>query len=97
MLAGWFKVRFGASEIVTTIMLNYIAIIGTGYLVTGPLIEEAGKFPQTAQISEVGPPIPFPAPHQAAYRLSHCLDRGHCDLCFSVQNQQRICHSRCRP
>ena len=52
MLAGWFKVRFGASEIVTTIMLNYIAIIGTGYLVTGPLIEEAGKFPQTAQISE---------------------------------------------
>lgn len=52
MLAGWFKVRFGASEIVTTIMLNYIAIIGTGYLVTGPMIEEAGKFPQTAQISE---------------------------------------------
>jgi len=52
MMAGWFKVRFGASEIVTTIMLNYIAIIGTGYLVTGPLIEEAGKFPQTAQISE---------------------------------------------
>lgn len=52
MLAGWFKVHFGASEIVTTIMLNYIAIITTGYLVTGPLIEEAGKFPQTAQISE---------------------------------------------
>ncbi len=52
MMAGWFKVRFGASEIVTTIMLNYIAIIGTGYLVTGPLIEEAGKFPQTAQIAE---------------------------------------------
>ena len=52
MLAGYLKVRFGASEIVTTIMLNYIAIIGTGYLVTGPLIEEAGKFPQTAKIAE---------------------------------------------
>lgn len=52
MLAGYLKVRFGASEIVTTIMLNYIAIIGTGYLVTGPLIEEAGKFPQTARIAE---------------------------------------------
>ncbi|MCG3211946.1 MAG: hypothetical protein FOGNACKC_05592 [Anaerolineae bacterium] len=52
MLAGWLKVRFGASEIVTTIMLNYIAIIGTGYLVTGPIIEEVGKFPQTAKIAE---------------------------------------------
>ncbi len=52
MLAGWLKVRFGASEIVTTIMLNYIAIIGTGYLVTGPMIEEVGKFPQTAKIAE---------------------------------------------
>lgn len=52
MLAGYFKVRFGASEIVTTIMLNYIAIIMTGYLVTGPMIEEAGKFPQSAQVSE---------------------------------------------
>jgi simple sugar transport system permease protein len=52
MLAGYLKVRFGASEIVTTIMLNYIAIIGTGYLVTGPMIEEAGKFPQTAKIAE---------------------------------------------
>jgi ABC-type uncharacterized transport system permease subunit len=52
MLAGYLKVRFGASEIVTTIMLNYIAIIGTGYLVTGPLIEEVGKFPQTARIAE---------------------------------------------
>lgn len=52
MLAAYLKVRFGASEIVTTIMLNYIAIIGTGYLVTGPLIEEVGKFPQTARIAE---------------------------------------------
>lgn len=52
MLAGWLKVRFGASEIVTTIMLNYIAIIGTGYLVTGPMIEGAGRYPQTAKIAE---------------------------------------------
>lgn len=52
MLAGWLKVRFGASEIVTTIMLNYIAIIGTGFLVTGPMIEGAGRYPQTAKIAE---------------------------------------------
>ncbi len=54
MLAGWLKVRFHASEIVTTIMLNYIAIIGTGYLVTGPMIEAVGKYPQTAKIAAAG-------------------------------------------
>lgn len=52
MLAGFLKNRFGANEVVTTIMLNYLAIIGTSYLVTGPMIEEVGKFPQTARISE---------------------------------------------
>jgi len=51
LLAGWLKVRFNASEIVTTIMLNYIAIIGTGYLVTGPMIEKVGQYPQTAKIA----------------------------------------------
>jgi len=50
MLAAWLKVRFNASEIVTTIMLNYVAIVGTSYLVTGPMIEKAGQFAQTALI-----------------------------------------------
>ena len=52
MLAGYLKVRFGANEIVTTIMLNYIAIIGTGYLVTGPMQEASGNYPQTDKIVE---------------------------------------------
>ena len=47
MLAAWLKIRFNASEIVTTIMLNYIAIVGTSYLVTGPMIEKDGHYPQT--------------------------------------------------
>lgn len=46
-LAGYLKARFNASEIVTTIMLNYVAIIFTGYLVTGPLMEAGGLFPQS--------------------------------------------------
>jgi len=54
MLAAWLKIRFNASEIVTTIMLNYVAIIGTGYLVTGPMIEQAGAYPQTARLSPAG-------------------------------------------
>ncbi len=52
MLAGWLKVRFRASEIVTTIMLNYIAIAGTGYLVTGPMIEKGGQYPYTDRIDQ---------------------------------------------
>jgi general nucleoside transport system permease protein len=50
-LAGWFKVRFGASEVITTIMLNYIAIHFISYLVTGPMKEPRGDFPQTTQVA----------------------------------------------
>jgi simple sugar transport system permease protein len=49
-LAGWMKARFGASEIVTTIMLNYVALILASYLVTGPMNEKAGGYPQSAPI-----------------------------------------------
>jgi simple sugar transport system permease protein len=52
MIAAWLRVRFEASEVVTTIMLNYIAIIFTGFLVTGPMQEDKVGFPQTAQIAE---------------------------------------------
>lgn len=52
MLAAFLKNRFGAPEVVTTIMLNYIAIYITGYLVTGPMIETKGLFPQTPKISQ---------------------------------------------
>lgn len=50
-LAGWFKVRFGASEIITTIMLNYIAIHFVSYLVTGPMKEPKGEFPQSSMVA----------------------------------------------
>ena len=52
MLAAYLKNRFGANEVVSTIMLNYIAIFITGYLVTGPMIETVGLFAQTPKISE---------------------------------------------
>jgi simple sugar transport system permease protein len=49
-IAGLLKVFFNASEIVTTIMLNYIAIISTSYLVTGPLRDTAAAYPQSARL-----------------------------------------------
>lgn len=46
-LAGWLKVRFEAHEMITTVMLNYVAIHVVGFLVTGPLVEPPGMLPQT--------------------------------------------------
>jgi len=49
-LAGWLRARRGAHEVITTIMLNYIVIYLTGYLVRGPL--SAGEaIPKTREIA----------------------------------------------
>lgn len=37
LIVGLLKMRFGASELITTIMLNYIAINIVSYFVTGPM------------------------------------------------------------
>ncbi len=50
MLAGFFKVRFGANEMITTIMLNYIANYFSNYMVMSVLVEPPGTMPQTPQI-----------------------------------------------
>jgi simple sugar transport system permease protein len=52
LLAGWLKVRFGASEVITTIMLNYVAQYWVSFLVSGPMKEPPGTFPQTMPIAE---------------------------------------------
>ena len=51
-LVGWLKVRFGANEMITTVMLNYVAILFISYLVTGPMIEPPGNYPQSRHILE---------------------------------------------
>lgn len=50
LIAGWLKVRFGASEIISTVMLNYIAVYFISLMVTGPLIEPPGNFPQSPPV-----------------------------------------------
>ena len=49
-LAGILRVRFGAHEVITTIMLNYIAFILTNYLVGHPYFKKVGQIPQTEDI-----------------------------------------------
>jgi ABC-type uncharacterized transport system permease subunit len=49
-IAGALRVRFGAHEVITTIMLNYIAFIGTNYLVGNSYFKKVGQIPQTEDI-----------------------------------------------
>ena len=52
LIIGWLKVKFGANEIITTVMFNYVAIYFISYLVTGPMIEPPGTYPQSRPILE---------------------------------------------
>ncbi|HEX9997416.1 MAG TPA: ABC transporter permease [Abditibacterium sp.] len=47
LIAGWLKFQRGASEIITTIMLNFIALQLVTFGVQGPLKERAGSQPQS--------------------------------------------------
>jgi len=52
VIPGWLKARFGVSEIITTIMMNYIAIFLVSYAVHGPLRDPQGYLPQSAALPE---------------------------------------------
>lgn len=49
-IPGYLKARFGISEVINTIMMNYVGIYFVSYLVHGPLREPPGYYPQTARI-----------------------------------------------
>ncbi len=49
-LAGFLKAYLNANEVITTIMLNYIATLFISFLVHGPLKEPGGYIPQTQPV-----------------------------------------------
>jgi simple sugar transport system permease protein len=51
-IAGLLKARTGAHEVITTIMLNYVALLGTGFLLSGPL-KDPSPFVVVAQTPKV--------------------------------------------
>lgn len=53
LIPGLLRTRRGISEIITTLMLNYVAILLMQYLVRGPLRDPAGYLPQSAQFADV--------------------------------------------
>jgi simple sugar transport system permease protein len=53
LIPAFLKIRFQVNEIILTLMMNYIAVNGSNYLVYGPLKDPQGaNFPITAIFSE---------------------------------------------
>lgn len=49
-IPAWLRRRFGVLEVISTIMMNFIALYGVGYLVRGPLQEPSRIYPQSSSI-----------------------------------------------
>ncbi|MBE3598823.1 MAG: ABC transporter permease [Limnochordaceae bacterium] len=49
-LAAWMRHRLGMDEFITTLMLNFVAVYATGYLVTYPLMDPTAYTPMTVQV-----------------------------------------------
>ncbi|MBW7932699.1 MAG: ABC transporter permease [Gemmatimonadaceae bacterium] len=50
-IAAWLKLRFGVLEVISTLMLNFVATYGVSWLVRGPLQEPTRIYPQTVELS----------------------------------------------
>lgn len=51
-IPGYLRAKLGVSEVINTIMLNYVAIFFVAYLLDKPLKEPPGYFPQSAMIAK---------------------------------------------
>ena len=52
-IAAGLKNRFNANEVITTLMLNYVAVYALAYSVYGPLQEPGGyNYPQSSEIAD---------------------------------------------
>jgi general nucleoside transport system permease protein len=61
-IAAWLKRQFNVLEVISTIMLNFLAAYGVAYLVRGPLQEPSHIYPQTASLPP-GAHLPLLVPH----------------------------------
>lgn len=50
--AAWIRAFRGGHEVISTIMLNYVAVLATEFVVSGPMQERPGGEPTTAVIPE---------------------------------------------
>ena len=62
-IAAWLRHRFGVLEVISTIMLNFIALATISWMVRGPLQEPTRIYPQSAEIAHAAQ-WPFLIPGQ---------------------------------
>jgi simple sugar transport system permease protein len=84
-IPGFLRARFGANEVIATLMLNVIAVLLATYLVTGPLIQAGGGAQETALLpkaAQLGDLLPdsrltwaFPLALVVAFILRWVLQR----------------------
>lgn len=55
---GWLRAVYGVNEIITTLMMTFIATLFTNYLVRGPMQGGSGNFPQSASLPQAAQ-LPF--------------------------------------
>ncbi len=60
-IAAWLRERFGVLEVISTIMLNFVALYAVGWLVRGPLQEPTHVYPQSATLT-AGARLPLLVP-----------------------------------
>ena len=96
-IAGVLRTARGVDEVISTIMLNFIALGLVGWLVHGPLMEAAGAYPQTDAVADGGAPA---APVQRlprARRAAAGAARGGRRLPAAVPHRARLRDARRRP
>lgn len=52
-IAAWLRSRFRVLEVISTIMLNFVALHLVGYLIRGPLQEQLRIYPQSDALPEI--------------------------------------------
>ena len=63
-IAAQLKLRRNVNEVISTIMLNFVASYTISYLVQGPLMESGGRYPQTDTLAPA-----FLLPRLSPYRV----------------------------
>jgi general nucleoside transport system permease protein len=58
-IAGFLRARFEVLEVISTILLNFVALNVVGWLVRGPLQEPQGTYPQSEALPEAARLIPL--------------------------------------
>ncbi len=92
-IAGWLRARFNANEIISTLMLNFIALSLANYLVSGP----AQKFASSRRGNGAAAGAVMAAGFDSRYAPLDCFAHSDCGSdracagCFHARSSGMIC------